>query len=434
MKKLIMLMVAVLALSSAATAQSMRVDVEGLKKKTAASDTDIQDSKKNGRAATWMNRGKVYFDAAVAPTNGLRRGMEQLELGLLFREPQSRQDGVESRGGSYSVLEYPHFNVYIAQNQVVFWEQKTFIVENGLETSVEAYQKAVELDARQTAKAKQGVESVIAQFRQEADVSFSQGNYAATAKAFAKAYDYSVLPLVNEPDSLSAYNAGYVGVLAEDFNLAIKYLDEAYRLAYEMDGELYFLLYHTYMGIEQPEKAESALKEGVQKFPANSKLIESLIIYYTSTGQDATQMIPLVEDALQRDPDNYVFHFGLGLIYDKLENHDNAILQFQKASELNPQDFSSVFNLAITYVRKAEALLPEINAIPRNEQARYEEMLGTLNGYYKTALPFFERAYELSPTEPNSVELLKNIYFRFRDESPEMMQSYEKYNELWKTM
>ena len=35
---------------------------------------------------------------------------------------------------------------------------------------------------------------------------------------------------------------------------------------------------------------------------------------------------------------------------------------------------------------------------------------------------------------PITVELLKSLYFRLRDESPEMMDNFNKYNELFKSM
>ena len=435
MKKMMMLLVAALTLSSMAAAQQMKVDVEGLKKKTAASDADIQNDKKNTKAATWMNRGKVYYDADVEPTKGLRKFMSPTELTLLYGAPQSTRNETVN-GITYDVQVYPWFDVYRPQggDQVHFWKQKTFIVQNGLDVAAQAYAKAVELDARQAAKAKDQMKLILDQYRQTGDISFTGGDYKAAADAFIKVYDYSVLPLVNEPDTLSAYNAGYISVLAENFDNGLKYLNEAKRLGYDGDGEVYFLLYHAYMGKEQSANAESALKEGVQRYPNNSKLIESLIAYYTTTGQDASQMIPLVESALERDPNNYAFHFGLGLIYDKLGDFEKAAAEFKKASELNPEDFGSYFNLAITYIRKADSMLEEINAIPSNEPARYDEKLAEFNSYYKRSLPILEKAHALNPDETATVDLLKSIYFRFRDEGPEMMQNYEKYNEMLKTM
>ena len=434
MKKLIMLFVAALAVSSVATAQ-VRVDVAGNTRKVEASDADIQNSKKNTKAATWMNRGNVYYQAAIAPTAGIYKGLGETEANLLIGKPAETKVE-EVNGQRYTVWVYDAYDLYLPEGsgQVVFWKQKINIVNNGLETAYEAYKKAAELDSRQVAKVKPLILKVADAYKQEADVTFSAGDYKAASSAFAKAYEISTDPLVNEPDSMSAYNAGYVAILGEDFDQAIKYLTVAKNLGYDQDGELYFLFYHAYNGKKDVANAEAILKEGIQKYPGNSKLIESMILHYTTTGQDASQMIPMVQEALAKDPDNFVFHFGLGMIYDKLGDFNNAAAEFKKSMDLNPEDFSSAFNLAITYVRHGEEMAKELNDIPLNEQARYDAKLGEINDLYKKALPYFQKAHELNPEDSSSVELMKNIYFRFRDDSPEMMQNYEKYNELLKTL
>jgi tetratricopeptide (TPR) repeat protein len=172
----------------------------------------------------------------------------------------------------------------------------------------------------------------------------------------------------------------------------------------------------------------------VQKFPSNSRLIESLIFHYTSTGQDASQMIPMVEEALRNDPNNFIYHFGLGIIYDKLDQFDKSVAEFRRASELNPEDYGSAYNEGITYVRQAESMAEELNAIPMNEQERYQIKLGEINNLYRQSIPAFEKAHRINPQDINSVDLLKSLFFRFRDDSPEMMQNYEKYNTMLQGM
>ncbi|MCD8187001.1 MAG: hypothetical protein LUD68_11410 [Rikenellaceae bacterium] len=439
MKKIMILLVAAVTLSSAVTAQTAKLDVEGLKKKLASSDADIEHPKKGAKAATWVNRGNIYFQAATAPTANVFKGMGTSDATLILGEPtETRAETVGSR--TYDVWVYPHFDLYIAQQEgaVHFWKQKTVIVDNGLETAYQAYLKAIEIDPSQAEKVKPSIEKIMKEgYVQNADLSFSAGNYAEAAQSFAKAYELSVDPLIDQPDTLSAYYAGYISIVNEDFPTAKKYLELVKEMGYEgepADGELYFLLYHTYDGLKDSVQMENILKEGVQKYPANPKLSEVLVFYYTSTGQDATVMIPLVQSALANDPDNFVFHFGLGLIYSNLEDFDNAIASFGKAAQLNDEDFSSHYNLAVTYIRRADAMLPEIQAIPMNEQAYYEEKLGEFNAEYKKALPELEKAHTLKPDNPTVIELLKNIYFRFRDDSPEMMSNFEKFDALWKSM
>lgn len=434
MRRLSMLFVAVLAVSSFATAQ-VKFDAEGVKKKMAAADEDIQNPKKNTKAATWINRGNAYYQAEIAPTAGIYKGMTEPDANLLCGKPSETKTATVN-GANYTVLVYDNFDLYIpeGQTQVAFWKQKTSAVENGLDVAYDSYMKAAELDPKSAEKVKPLIQKLADTYKQEGDITFSAGEFKPAAKAFGKAYDFSISPIVNAPDTLAAYNAGYVGILAENFDDALKYLAAAQQLGYEQDGEIYFLLYHANNGKKDLKAAEEVLKTGIQKFPANSKLIESLIMHYTTTGQDASQMIPMVQEALAKDPKNFVFHFGLGMIYDKLGDFTNAAKEFTAASELNPNDFSSYFNLGITYVREGEAMAKELNDIPLNEQAKYDAKLAEINALYKKSFAPLLKAYELNPKERTTVELLKNLYFRFRDENPEMMQNYEKYNALLKEM
>ncbi|MDR0954522.1 MAG: tetratricopeptide repeat protein [Rikenellaceae bacterium] len=431
MKKLTMFLLAALTLSSAATAQAFKLDVDGNKKKIASSDADIQNAKKNAKAGTWETRGKVYYNAEIAPIGPLYLGMDPTTATLLLGNPSERRTETTAQG-EFNVSVYPHFDLYFANNQLMYWKQKTVIAENGLDVAFEAYTKAAELDPKLAPKVKPEILKLVDQYKQKGNNAYGAGDFADAALNFAKAYDFSISPLVAAPDSMSAFNAGYLYTVSQDYELALKYLDQALALGYYgNEGDLYYYRYVAYYtGLKDMEKAEQSLKDGIQKFPANSQLIGELITFYTNTGQDASQMIPMVEEALQRDPDNHVFYFGLGLIYTRLGDFDKAIESFKKASELDSQDFSSAYNVGLTYLSKADAMLPEINSIPVNEQALYNEKMGEFNALYKEAIPFFEKAHALNSTEPITIELLRSIYFRFRDESPEMMANYEKFNAM----
>ncbi len=434
MKKLILFLMAGMLMLPVTALSQARIDIEGSRRKIAASDEDIQGNRAS-RAATWITRGDAYYGAAVAPIGGTYKGMGETEARLLLGEPtETKAEQVGDQ--AYTVWVYPHFDLYFLPEigQVIFWKQKTVIVPNALDTAVEAYRKAAELDARQATRVKPLLQKVVETYVQEGDITFAAEDYATAATNFAKAYDLSIDPLVAAPDSMAAYNAGYVSVLAEDFPTALEYLQAADGLNYTMDGELYFLLYHTYMGLKDTLNAELTLKEGVQEYPSNSRLIETLIFHFTSTGQDASQMIPMVEEALKNDPDNFIYHFGLGIIYDKLNQFDRSIAAFRRASELNPEDYGSAFNEGITYVRQAETMAEELNDIPMNEQDRYQAKLAEINELYRQSIPAFEKAHRIRPQDINAVDLLKSLYFRFRDDSPQMMQNYERYNELFQTM
>ena len=73
----------------------------------------------------------------------------------------------------------------------------------------------------------------------------------------------------------------------------------------------------------------------------------------------------------------------------------------------------------------------EINAKQYSSQAAYDADLEKVNVIYMEAIPYLEKALELKANDPSSLELLKSICFRLRDEEG-MMDKYNKYNELYK--
>ncbi len=85
-----MILVALAAVLLAVPAvEAQKVNKSAIVGKLQKSDADIADAKKNAKASTWMNRGKVYYEAAVAPTKDVFVGMETMMLKMTAGEPQS---------------------------------------------------------------------------------------------------------------------------------------------------------------------------------------------------------------------------------------------------------------------------------------------------------------------------------------------------------
>ena len=61
----------------------------------------------------------------------------------------------------------------------------------------------------------------------------------------------------------------------------------------------------------------------------------------------------------------------------------------------------------------------------------YDTDLKEVNAVYMEAVPWFEKAYELKKDDVNTLDFLKSICFRLRDEEG-MMDKYNKYNTLLK--
>ena len=102
-----MAMAAVLLFAPAANAQ--KVNEEALRAKLTKSDTEIQDAKKSAKAATWLNRAKVYFESIQKPTESLFVSLDPAMLKIACGEPTKAGD---------TVWEYPMFKVYFKDSLI----------------------------------------------------------------------------------------------------------------------------------------------------------------------------------------------------------------------------------------------------------------------------------------------------------------------------
>ena len=90
MKKVFLTVLAV-ALVAVTAVQAQKVNKSALVSKIEKSDADIADAKKGAKAATWINRGKAFYEAAIEPTKSLFVNMDAAMLKLAVGEPASNR-------------------------------------------------------------------------------------------------------------------------------------------------------------------------------------------------------------------------------------------------------------------------------------------------------------------------------------------------------
>ncbi len=222
------------------------------------------------------------------------------------------------------------------------------------------------------------------------------------------------------------------GAQALNDALAVGYADEA--------GDIYYYLFHSYYGQKAQDaafltKAKDALLAGIEKFPKNEKILDGLMQLYTSEEGvgDPADLIGLIDKSLESDPDNVDLWFGRGRVFYKLKNYDETINSFKKVVELKPDLYDGNYYLGLFYTVKADAMNTEMGQKNYRSQSEYDADLKAVNAVYMAALPYFEKAHQLKPEDVDTVDYMKSISFRLRDE-PGMMDKYNEYNALLKKM
>lgn len=440
-----MILVALAAVLLAVPAvEAQKVNKSAIVGKLQKSDADIADAKKNAKASTWMNRGKVYYEAAVAPTKDVFVGMETMMLKMTAGEPQSV--GQETLAGvAYESWVYPFVTVYVKDGKVATWTETQTVYEGAGQVAVEAYLKALSLDQKQAEKVKEGMQQLANYYSQLGNTSLDAARYADAADGYLNAHNILSNPVMGEKqDGTLVYYAGYLRTMdgannPESFVKGAKHLEDALAMNYADDeGNIYYYLFHCYYGQKDADKAfilksKDALLAGIEKFPSNERILEGLMSLYTTEEGvgDPQDLVAMLDGQLAQNPTSVDLWFGRGRLFYALKDYEKSIESFQKVAELKPELYEGWFYLGLFYTLRGDQQNNVINEKQYTSQAAYDADLEAVNAIYRQAIPAFEKALEIQPNSVDTLESLKAICFRLRDEAG-MMDKYTKYNEAWK--
>ena len=441
MKRMILVaLAAVLMLAPAAQAQ--KVNKPAVLAKLEKSDADIKDAKKNGKAATWLNRGKVYYEAASALTKDIFVGMEGVMLNMTLGKAQSVEQ-VTLNGRTMEAHKYPMITVYMEGGKVVCRTEEEVVYPNAGQVAVEAYNKALEIDGKQAEKVKAGMKALGTYYSQLGNTCLDAAKYADAADAYLCAYEVLSNPVMGEKvDGTLLYYAGYLRTMdgstnPESFVKGAKHLEDALAVNYvDEEGNLYYYLFHCYYGQKEADKAylmkaKDALLAGIEKFPKNDRILEGLMSLYTTEEGvgDPQDLVAMLDGQLAAAPDNVDLWFGRGRLFYSLKNFDESIVSFKKVTELKPDMYEGWFYLGLFNTLKGDQMNNEINDRQYTSQAAYDADLAGVHAVYREAVPVLEKALGIKENDVDALESLKALCFRLRDEEG-MMDKYQKYNAL----
>ena len=442
MKKTILTALAALLVAVPAV-QAQKVNKEALLAKIEKSDADIANEKKAAKAATWLARGKAFYEVAIEPTKSLFVNMDAAMLKLAVGDPKST-DKETLNGVEYDAWVYNYFTAYVKDNKVATWKQTKWVMKDAPEKAIEAYNKAYELDPKMADKVKEGLKQVSDFCSQAGNTGIDSGNYAEAAKAYVTAYKAQSSPAYGEADPALLYYAGYLLTVdgsnnPKSFVQGAKLLTQAIEKGYaDEEGNIYYYLFHCLYGQKEADKAnvlkaKDALLTGIEKFPKNERILDGLMQLYTSEEGvgDPADLIALIDKAIQDNPSNVDLWFGRGRIFYALKDYDQSIESFRKVVELKPDMFEGNYYLGVFYTIKGDALNKEMNEKQYSSQAAYDADLKGVNDIYMAAVPWFEKAHQIKTDDVDTLEFLKSLCFRLRDE-PGIMEKYNTYNELYK--
>lgn len=156
------------------------------------------------------------------------------------------------------------------------------------------------------------------------------------------------------------------------------------------------------------EKALEVISKGRSEFPGSySLLIDEANIYYKAG--DNAKFKERLEEAISLNPTEPTLYYNVGVMNMDQKNIEEAIKNFEKAIELNPNYADAYNNIGAAIIEKAAPIIEEMNK-SLSEFKKYDKLQAQQFDIYRQALPYYEKAYALSPKSINIVQTLMGLY------------------------
>jgi tetratricopeptide (TPR) repeat protein len=157
-------------------------------------------------------------------------------------------------------------------------------------------------------------------------------------------------------------------------------LDPQFAMAYLYLGDTYYELGNRESALESYKKAKLCSEKATEK-----EKLHIAVIFAQAVERDADKRFRLLQEWVTKYPKEKDAHYEFGFYYYGRRRYDEAVQEFQKALQLDPNMGGALNLLAYTYADM---------------------------GDYEKALEVFERYSEAMPGDPNPVDSMAELYFK----------------------
>lgn len=177
-------------------------------------------------------------------------------------------------------------------------------------------------------------------------------------------------------------------------------------------SELYKSLYRLNLAKGDTVAYKAALAKGRELFPGDEQFIRLELQEYLDA-KDYEKAMKNLDLALQQDPDNKMFYYIKGFIYQtEVKDLDKALEAYAKALEIDPSYMEVLYMSGLVHVDKANAITEKMNKLGLNEKKKYDALKAEQKAAFEKALPMFEKAHEVNPDDMDTIKALKEVYYK----------------------
>ena len=168
--------------------------------------------------------------------------------------------------------------------------------------------------------------------------------------------------------------------------------------------------------------AEAAIKEAREIQPDDvSLLLNEADLYIrisNNSDNDEERLLyrnkfkTLMEMAIELDPDNGILYYNLGVIYAEQGELSLAKEKYSQAIKLVPDYVDAYLNLVSVILEDEVSIVDEMNSLgtSKKDNLRYDELKVKREDLYRECVPLLEELLNVSPTNIDALNTLKNIY------------------------
>lgn len=268
-----------------------------------------------------------------------------------------------------------------------------------------ALKKATELDKEGQNKEKiQNAGKLLAQY------SLNKGVREFQSKSYSEAYGSFNSALTALPgDTTLTYYAGLSAMLAKDYPNAIQKYTQLLNTNYSLLEDVYSNLSVLYATQKDTASAIRIAGEGAKKFPKSSSLATREIEFSLMTGKQK-EIISKIEDQSQKEPNNKLYPYYLGIAYNAAKDYPKAEAAYKKAIAIDPNYADANINLSGLIMNNGIEIYNKANKLPTSKQTEYKAMMNKANAEFDRALPYLQKATELDPKSRLALENLRTYY------------------------
>jgi tetratricopeptide (TPR) repeat protein len=207
-----------------------------------------------------------------------------------------------------------------------------------------------------------------------------------------------------QADTNLVYNAALAAFESQNWNKAISYFGRLH--AQNHSANVVHLLFKANLRKGDTLAAEKVLEEGIERYEDNQELV-LLLSDLHFTRNDTAAALSSLENAIRVNPDNHIFHYTKGLIYQKSGLYAEAIGSYNDAIILAPDELMAYVNIATCYYNIGVGIDESARTIMNGARAKEEKAKSA--AAYENAVNWLDKAIARSPKDQEILTRLNDM-------------------------